>query len=111
MMMPPQQSTTYQSVPQTGTGVPFAQQETAYNPHGGMYGTPPPQQQGVYASQGYAHPQQQQQQQTSYYAPAPVMPQHTGTSYHKTVSPVPAQQAVAYPPPQQQPPHHMHYTG
>ncbi|TQV98555.1 membrane-associatingdomain-containing protein [Cordyceps javanica] len=110
MMMPPQSTTTYQAVPQTGAGVPFAQQETAYNPQA-MYGAPPPQQQqqqGFYG-QGYAHPQQPQ---TSYYAPAPLMPQHTGTSYHKTVSPVPAQQAVAYPPPQQQqPPHNLHYTG
>lgn len=112
MMMPPQAGTTYQPVPQAGAGVPFTQQETAYNPQA-MYGTPPPpqQQQGVYAGQGYAH-QQQQQPLPSYYAPAPMMPQHTGTSYNnKTVSPVPTQQAVAYPPPQQQPPHNMHYTG
>lgn len=111
VMMTAQQPSIYQAVPQTGTGVPFHQQETAYNPQG-MYSAPQPQQ-GVYAGQGYAQPQQQQTH-TSYYAPAPVMPQHTGASYHKTVSPAPSQQAVAYPPPpqqQQQPPQNYQYTG
>ncbi|KAM3532723.1 hypothetical protein NHJ13051_000186 [Beauveria bassiana] len=102
VLMTPPQNTTYQTVPQSGADMPFTQQNTVYNPQA-MYGAPP-QQQGVYAGQGYV-----QQQQTSYYAPAPVMPLHTGTSYHKSVSPMPTQQAVAYPPPPQQP-HSPYYT-
>ncbi|KAF1736573.1 hypothetical protein CRV24_002180 [Beauveria bassiana] len=102
VLMTPPQNTTYQTVPQSGADIPFTQQNTVYNPQA-MYGAPP-QQQGVYAGQGYV-----QQQQTSYYAPVPVMPSHTGTSYHKSVSPMPTQQAVAYPPPPQLP-HSPYYT-
>lgn len=93
VLMVPQQTTTYQAVPQAG--VPFTQQETAYNPQA-MYGAPVQQQQSQYAGQQYAG------QQQGYYgqAPAPMMPQHTGASYQKTVSPSPVQ-GGAYPPPQQ----------
>ncbi|KGQ12008.1 hypothetical protein BBAD15_g2262 [Beauveria bassiana D1-5] len=105
--MTPSQNTNYQAVPQSGADMPFTQQNTVYNPQT-MYGAPP-QQQGVYTGRGYVQQQQQQQLQTSYYAPAPVMPSHTGTSYHKAVPPMPTQQAVAYPPPPQQP-HSPYYT-
>ncbi|KAM3487601.1 hypothetical protein MY3957_009120 [Beauveria namnaoensis] len=110
VLMTPPQNTNYQAVPLSGADMAFTQQNTAYNPQT-MYGAPP-QQQGVYAGQGYLQQQQQQQQQqlqTSYYAPAPVMSSHTGTSYHKAAAPVPTQQAVAYPPPPQQP-HSPYYT-
>ncbi|KAK2590124.1 hypothetical protein QQS21_012192, partial [Conoideocrella luteorostrata] len=80
--------TGYHAVPQQG--IPFAQQDTAYNPHQ-MYSAP----QG-YAPQGY--PQQQQ----SLYPQAqqqPIAPQHTGNSYVQTHTPP----AGGYPAPQYPP--------
>lgn len=96
VLMMPQQSTSYAAVPQQG--VPYMQQETAYNPQQ-MYNAPVQQQQPSYGYAGQGYGQPPQQQQTGYYGQAsPMMPQHTGASYPKAVSPAPQQPGMGYPP-------------
>lgn len=69
---------TYAAVPQQG--MPFTQQETAYNPHG-LYGIPAP---------------PQQQQHTSYYAPGTTQQEyHRNTPPQLSTSPAPTHPTVS----------------
>ncbi|KAL6863082.1 hypothetical protein ACO1O0_003326 [Amphichorda felina] len=73
---------TYAAVPQQG--MPFTQQETAYNPHG-MYGVPAPPQQ-----------QQNHQQHTSYYAPGTTQQEYyRNTPPQLSTSPAPTHPTVS----------------